>query len=261
MAFRTFICWYGRPGETPPDEVMARYNLIVGRACPSERRAALRNLSPDIRFIVYRNAIDCRLAAGIEDIAPSPTGRRAPEHAECGYEDIPRARRDCLLKNRGALRNASRDPRTIYTWGYQQPYDATSRHANRFFLDPRSAWKDVYPELCAESVRAGGYDGVFCDNAGAHIEWIFEGLPDDLKPDIDDEQWARAMADLLTGVARRLTGEKPGALVFANTCGDFVSDEHADEKLNPSTAWGLGRRGGHIPDHVLEQRSDPRGDG
>ena len=233
---RTFICWYGSPDETPPDEVMARYDVVVGRACPPERRAALRRLNPGIRFVVYVNAIDCYLPRGVADVEFMDAGRVRPEHGGTSHAaDIFANHRDFLLRTRAGARGAPGGPRASCAWGYQRPYDPASRYANRFFLDPRSAWKDYYPRLCVSSMTAGPYDGVFCDNAGSSIEWNFESLPDDLKADVTDAEWSRAVATMLSNVDRAVKAERPDALTFANTCGDFVRRESRD--IAPTEFW------------------------
>lgn len=199
----------------------------------------LRRINPNICFAVYRNSIDFYLppdAEGIEFIRGDV--KLPPEHRRQGQgyrDDIWKDHRDFLLKNRAGLRGQCQDPRAIYAWGYQHPYDRTSRYANRFFLDPRSGWKDYYAELCAAVVTRGNYDGVFCDNAGAHIEWLFSDVDDDLKIDMTDADRARAMSALLTGVAARIKRDRPGAVAFANTCGDFVRPDCDD--IEPTTFW------------------------
>ena len=236
MSIRTFICWYRRQEETPPDAVMSRYDVIVGAACPPERRDALRGLNPQLRFVVYVNAIDCRVPQGLPDVEHFDTGRRAPEHAKRPFEDnVWTHHRDFFLKNRAGARGDATRPREALAWGYQQPYDPTSRHANRFFLDPRSGWKDEDPELCARVLHEGNYDGVFCDNAGPRIEWNFKNLPDDLRADVTDAEWSRAMATMLSNVSRRLKRDRPDALTFANTCGGFVREDADD--VEPADFW------------------------
>jgi hypothetical protein len=226
VALRTFICWYRGPDDAPADEIMSRYDLVVGAGCPPDRREPLRKLNSDIRFVIYMNAIDCRLPPTIEDVEYIGAGRPAAEHVRDVYEDVWRNHRDFLLKNAGGLRGVSADPRTIYAWGYQSPYDRTSRQANRFFLDPRSGWKDYFADMCAARMEEGGYDGVFVDNAAAGIHWNFDKLPDEnLRVDIPDEEWSRAMSALLANVSRKVKAAKPGALAFANTCGHFVEPE------------------------------------
>ena len=237
LPIRTFLCWYGRPDVTPPDAVMSRYDLIVGAACPPERRDALRRLKANIRFVVYVNAIDCRVVEGLVDVERFDTGRRAVEHrhGRSHDRDLWTNHRDFFLRNRRGARGDATDPREAFAWGYHRPYEATSREANRFFLDPRSGWRDYYPELCANAMQRGDYDGVFCDNAGPRIEWDFEHVGDDLKADITDPEWSRAMATMLSNVARRLKRDNPDARVFANTCGGFVCADADD--IEPADFW------------------------
>ena len=52
---------------------MARYDLIIGRGCPSERRDTLRKLNPRLRILAYRNVLDCRLIEGVEGFPLVPT--------------------------------------------------------------------------------------------------------------------------------------------------------------------------------------------
>lgn len=235
MSVKTFICWYRSPAETPSDSVMARYDLLVGRGCPADRRDVLRRLNPRLRIVAYRNVLDCRLIEGVEGFGLIPTaGQPRSDAIDGSYNDIWRKHLDYLLKNRGGLRGASGDGRSTHAWGYQSPYDEASRDANRFFLNPLSGWKEYYGEICAAAVREG-YDGVFVDNALAHIEWIFETCPDDYKVDFTDERWAAAMAQLLACTAVRLKREFPGAPVFANTCGDFVRTDSDD--IEPTPFW------------------------
>jgi len=236
MSIRTFICWYASPPKPPADEVMSRYDVVVGRACPPERRRALRKLNADIRFVVYVNAVDCYLPPDVPDVEFLGVGEVRPEHKGTSHaREVFREHRDFLLLNRRGARERAGNPREIYTWGYQRPYDPTSRYANRFYFDPRSGWKDLYPEVCARHVAAGDYDGVFCDNAGAHIEWNFEKLEDDLKPDVTDAEWARATARMLSNVSRRLKRDRADALTFANTCGEFVRADADD--IEPTDFW------------------------
>ena len=229
LPIRSFICWYANPDDAPSDEVMGRYDVVVGRACPPARRDAMRRLNPRVRFVVYVNAIDCYLPRGVADVEHMEGGRMRAEHGGTTHaDDIFADHRDFLLRNRAGARGAPGGPRTTCAWGYHHPYDPTSRYANRFFLDPRSGWQDYYPELCARIMTAGNYDGVFCDNAGAHIEWTFENVADEMKADITDAEWARATAAMLSKVSRRVKVERPDALAFANTCGDFVLPDTDD---------------------------------
>jgi len=260
LPVRTFICWYRRRNGTPPDEVMSRYDVIVGAACSAERRDALRKLNPGIRFVVYVNAIDRRVPRGLADVERYDCGRRAPEHRNSPFqEDIWRNHRDFFLKNRGGVRGISDDPRVIYAWGYQRPYEATSRHANRFFLDPRSGWQDYYPDVCAATMKAGDYDGVFCDNAGPRIEWNFKNLPDDLKADITDAEWSHAVAAMLTKVSQRLRAERADALTFANSCGGFVREDTDD--IEPAEFWRNAHIDGAMDEFFAYAKRRDGGDG
>ena len=210
---------------------MSRYDLIIGGGCPPERREALRRLSPKVRFVSYANAIDCVLPEGIDGVERIDTGH-AP-HSSPLAETVWRKHRDYLLANRLAAREPSADPRRIYAWGYQKPYDRSSRHANRFFLDPRSGWRRLYADHCAEGLTEG-YDGVFADNAGPKIEWLFAGSPEHLRPPVRNVEWAAAVAEMLAGARRRLRKDRPEALVYANTCGGFL---RSDIGIAPSAFW------------------------
>ncbi|MFB3892931.1 MAG: putative glycoside hydrolase [Phycisphaerae bacterium] len=259
MPIRTFICWYNPMAPAPSDEVMARYDLIIGRGCPRERRELLRRTNPNIRFIIYVNAIDFRIPPDAHDVEFIQTGAPlAPEHRYQGLDlqrDIWVNHRDYLLRNRVPLAAGS-DPRAVYVWGYQRPYDRTASSANRFFLDPRSGWRDRYAQACEEAVASGSYDGVFCDNAGPTIEWNFKNVPDGLKPDIDDAQWSAAMSAMLSGVARRLKAGRADALVFANTCGGFI---HPDaDGIAPTPFWLDSRIDGAMDEFFAYARRDGR---
>lgn len=227
MSLRTFIAWYRDNPDSPPDEVMARYDVIIGGGCPPERRERIRKTNPRVRFLTYVNVIDLPLVAGIDDVAA--LGASPPRSGGDFIEDIWRNHRDFLLKTRAGAKGTTTDPRRMYVWGYQALFDPSSRSANRFHLDPRSGWKDYFAERCAEIVREGGWDGVMVDNAGARCDWSFSRIADpELRPEIDDAEWGRAMSALLANVSRRVKEACPGAMVTANTCGDFVRSDGDD---------------------------------
>jgi len=262
-SIRTFLCWYGRPAVTPPDEVMGRYSLIVGQGCAAGRREALRRLRAGIRFTAYCNAIDFRVPPDAPDVEFIRTaGEPAPEHRHPDLalrRDLWENHRDFLLRSRLGGRGSSAEARRAYVWGYQRPYDRRSRHANRFFLDPRTGWRDHYADLCAETMAEGGFDGVFCDNAGPRIEWNFAALPAELRPEVTDAEWSAAVAAMLAGVSRRLKRQHPGALVFANTCGGFVADDADD--IRPTPFWRAADIDGAMDEFFAFAAGPNRGDG